>query len=520
MKAKSISIYSIFLSLLLSVFVTGKEDVSTETTCSWSGAQPDPALHEMTYDVGDGPQTFMAYIEPDIFTFYKGDPPASTKVVPMFNGLAGKFINMSNKRITLYWESHEGGAVSFMRLYTPFSTGGTATFPGHRFFFVPENSNTNPENRLIEFIVKEYPENIYVYDPYKVEGDPEATQANLNKHLTVAEQQIYQKWSKTLLFNEQYRNFTGRSYLSNYLRAPPTHFLWPADYFGQEHWVETRETHFESLPSIDDMEPILKRSEDRQLKETDDRILQDYRFQDSKVMNMTLRVLSCAPRVFEIPNFLSPTEVQHILELAEREELSQSTTGDVVGGTSAKNKVAGQNQPDETNRKKTRTSLNSWIPRERSPVVDAIYRRSADLMRIDEALLRQRGKNEYPNLPTKRTVAESLQLVHYSETQEYTAHHDFGYADIQDEHNGARFATLLLYLNEEMEGGETSFPRWVNAETFHRLTVKPEAGKAVLFYSQLPDGNMDDFSQHAAEPIRDGEKWLINLWVWDPIYEL
>jgi len=34
----------------------------------------------------------------------------------------------------------------------------------------------------------------------------------------------------------------------------------------------------------------------------------------------------------------------------------------------------------------------------------------------------------------------------------------------------------------------------------------------VLFYSQLPDGNMDDFSQHAAEPVTDGEKWLINLW--------
>ena len=63
-----------------------------------------------------------------------------------------------------------------------------------------------------------------------------------------------------------------------------------------------------------------------------------------------------------------------------------------------------------------------------------------------------------------------------------------------------------------MEGGETSFPRWVNGESFHKLKVAPEAGKAVLFYSQLPDGNMDDFSQHAAEPIIEGEKWLINLW--------
>lgn len=43
--------------------------------------------------------------------------------------------------------------------------------------------------------------------------------------------------------------------------------------------------------------------------------------------------------------------------------------------------------------------------------------------------------------------------------------------------------------------------------------VKPVRGKAVLFYSQLPDGNFDDFSQHAAKKVFSGEKWLINLWV-------
>jgi 2OG-Fe(II) oxygenase superfamily len=81
-----------------------------------------------------------------------------------------------------------------------------------------------------------------------------------------------------------------------------------------------------------------------------------------------------------------------------------------------------------------------------------------------------------------------LQLVHYNVTQEYTSHHDFGYARIGEGEQGARFATLLLYLNEDVEGGETSFPRWVNGESFRELTVKPVVGKAVLFYSQLPDG--------------------------------
>lgn len=78
----------------------------------------------------------------------------------------------------------------------------------------------------------------------------------------------------------------------------------------------------------------------------------------------------------------------------------------------------------------------------------------------------------------------------------------------------SRFATLLLYLNEGMEGGETSFPRWLNGETTDILEVKPEIGKAVLFYNVLPDGNYDERSQHAAKPVIEGEKWLTNLWVW------
>lgn len=102
----------------------------------------------------------------------------------------------------------------------------------------------------------------------------------------------------------------------------------------------------------------------------------------------------------------------------------------------------------------------------------------------------------------------------------------------------SRFATILFYLNDDMEGGETSFPRWMNAETREALIVKPERGKAILFYNLLPDGNYDERSQHAALPVVSGEKvrsgskighsalthgqrtqLLINLWVWDPVLD-
>jgi prolyl 4-hydroxylase len=235
--------------------------------------------------------------------------------------------------------------------------------------------------------------------------------------------------------------------------------------------------------------------------------LKDYRTALTESMNMTLTVLSCAPRVFEIKHFLSDVEVDHFMDLAGVMDLEESS----VSGSTDDIKVS-QNRL----RSSTRTSTNTWVGRNASPIIDTVYRRAADLLHIDEKLFRSRNLDEYPNISSTRSSAEPLQLVHYLPGQEYNAHHDFVYPKTMDRFQPARFATILLYLNEGMEGGETSFPRWVNAETAKGLTVKPEKGKAVLFYSFLPDGNLDDLSQHAALPVLKGEKWLTNLWIWDP----
>jgi prolyl 4-hydroxylase len=275
--------------------------------------------------------------------------------------------------------------------------------------------------------------------------------------------------------------------------------MWPARHFGQEHWVTTEETHVARHPPEDLVGPVTARGKERVLAPGAPRSLAEYRDPDQGLLNMTLRVLSVAPRAFEIENFLSPVEVEHILHLAGGIELSLSSTGErEAGERTVKDR--------DTTRTRTRTSYNSWVSREKSPIIDIVYRRAADLMRIDEALLRSRDPDERPDVSSRMGLAEQLQLVHYGLTQEYTAHHDFGYTNIADKEQGARFATLLLYLNEGMKGGETSFPRWANAETFRELKVTPKVGKAVLFYSQLPDGNLDDFSEHAALPIVEGEK--------------
>ena len=65
---------------------------SSAQTCSIDPNEIDPALVEMEYvDLSDGKKKkTMVYMEPDVTTFYEGQElPASTKVVPKFNGFAG-----------------------------------------------------------------------------------------------------------------------------------------------------------------------------------------------------------------------------------------------------------------------------------------------------------------------------------------------------------------------------------------------------------------------------------------------
>eukprot|EP00586_Coscinodiscus_wailesii_P002810 CAMPEP_0172480864 /NCGR_PEP_ID=MMETSP1066-20121228/6362_1 /TAXON_ID=671091 /ORGANISM="Coscinodiscus wailesii, Strain CCMP2513" /LENGTH=399 /DNA_ID=CAMNT_0013242621 /DNA_START=18 /DNA_END=1217 /DNA_ORIENTATION=- len=377
----------------------------------------------------------------------------------------------------------------------PFQAVGTATFPQHLFYFHPPDDDSN---ELIRFVMDPSTTH-YVYDPY--DGNVVESPWDVDT-LNPDERPLYERQKRTLLFAQKYREFTGRDYQSLYPRNVPLHKIWPAQYFGQQHWVETKETHFVALPSPEELAKITQRGIARRLSPKQPPLLSSYRTPDTPTLNLTLTTLSVSPRVFSIPNFLSPLEVQHILHLATGMSLSRSTVGQSSSGQSAD----------------TRTSRNTWVYREHTPIVDAIYRRAADLLRIDEALLRHRSQEELPEWASKSTIAEALQLVHYDPGQQYTAHHDWGYPDVKNGYQPARFATVLLYLNEGMRGGETSFPRWVNAHTEDELKVAPKEGQAVLFYSLLPDGNMDDLSQHAALPVIEGEKWLMNLWVWEPIY--
>lgn len=204
-------------------------------------------------------------------------------------------------------------------------------------------------------------------------------------------------------------------------------------------------------------------------------------------VDLTMTVVSLAPRVFVIEKFLSDYECSAIIALA-RPKVSKSQVGDEEVGAMESS---------------TRTSKNAWVHRSASQVTDTLYKRAADVLGLDERLL------------VPEVNAEQMQVVHYAIAQRYDAHHDWG---ISNDAN-SRLITLLMYLTDmedEHAGGETAFPKANNGSGFK---IHPGKGNAVLFYNLLEDGNGDDLALHAAMPVKRGEKWLANFWVWDPSYK-
>jgi predicted 2-oxoglutarate/Fe(II)-dependent dioxygenase YbiX len=108
---------------------------------------------------------------------------------------------------------------------------------------------------------------------------------------------------------------------------------------------------------------------------------------------------------------------------------------------------------------------------------------------------------------------EPAALLHYHPGQQFAPHYDFlddsvpGYAaDLA--RRGQRIATLLVYLNEDYEGGETAFP-----EINYRF--KGRTGDLLVFANTLPNGAPDRKTFHAGLPPARGQKWLLSQWVRD-----
>jgi prolyl 4-hydroxylase len=182
-------------------------------------------------------------------------------------------------------------------------------------------------------------------------------------------------------------------------------------------------------------------------------------------------------KIYEYPNMLSDEQCSEIISLAK--PLIRPST--VIG-------EGGENVPDKV----FRTSHNTFITRDHKVVQD-IYDKLSKIIGIDSDHF------------------EQLQVVRYEPGQQYKAHWDACWEDHKCgkfmKQGGQRYATFLLYLNDDFTGGETSFP-------YRNIKVKPQKGKTALFFNLEKDNKTKlEKSYHAGLPPDTGVKWLCNVWV-------
>ncbi|XZG71573.1 2OG-Fe(II) oxygenase [Chitinibacteraceae bacterium HSL-7] len=106
---------------------------------------------------------------------------------------------------------------------------------------------------------------------------------------------------------------------------------------------------------------------------------------------------------------------------------------------------------------------------------------------------------------------EGIQILNYQIGAEYKPHYDYFPPQDAGSHAhlsnaGQRVATLVMYLNDVEEGGETIFPEL-------GLSVPPRKGSAVYFEYCNSKSQVDPLTLHGGAPVRKGEKWIATKWL-------
>lgn len=109
------------------------------------------------------------------------------------------------------------------------------------------------------------------------------------------------------------------------------------------------------------------------------------------------------------------------------------------------------------------------------------------------------------------THLEPINVLHYSAGERFTHHFD-SFSSREDMvtsplgNYGQRLLTLLVYLNEDYEEGETDFPAL-------NFKFRGKTGDALFWRNTTEDGEVHQLTLHAGLPPRSGEKWVISQWI-------
>lgn len=199
-------------------------------------------------------------------------------------------------------------------------------------------------------------------------------------------------------------------------------------------------------------------------------------------------IISWSPRIILLHNFLSTEECDYLRAIA-MPRLQISTVVDTKTGKGIKSNV--------------RTSSGMFLnPEEREyAMIQAIEKRIS----------------VYSQIPVEN--GELIQVLRYEKNQFYRPHHDYFSDTFNLKRGGQRVATILMYLSDNVEGGETYFPMAGSGECscggrmMKGMCVKPNKGDALLFWSMGLDGQSDTNSIHGGCEVLSGEKWSATKWM-------
>lgn len=204
-----------------------------------------------------------------------------------------------------------------------------------------------------------------------------------------------------------------------------------------------------------------------------------------------VEVISWSPRAFVYHNLLSEQECAHVIRTAAP-QMKRST-------------VVGHNASSVLD--DIRTSYGTFIKRLQDTVIERVEEKVANWTR----------------LPISHQ--EDLQVLHYVDGQKYGAHYD----SLHSNSDNPRVATVLIYLTDVQDGGETAFPKsnkWASPERGKQLDANfsdcakghvaypPRRGDALLFFSLHSNGTQDAMSMHTGCPVGKGStKWTATFWI-------
>ncbi|KAF9606080.1 hypothetical protein IFM89_023103 [Coptis chinensis] len=199
-------------------------------------------------------------------------------------------------------------------------------------------------------------------------------------------------------------------------------------------------------------------------------------------------IVSWSPRIIVLHNFLSMEECDYLRAIA-KPRLRFSTVVDTKTGKGIKSDV--------------RTSSGMFLTsgERKYSIIQAIEKRIS----------------VYSQIPVEN--GELIQVLRYEKSELYRPHHDYFSDTFNLKRGGQRVATMLMYLSDNVEGGETYFPMAgtgecsCGRETKKGMSVKPVKGDAVLFWSMGLDGQSDPNSIHGGCEVLAGEKWSATKWM-------